>query len=327
MRTRLALLWLVCCLGSSPPVLAQAAVGQDTPSGTLQPVEWRLSGVRRASPSGPGRLEETTGVLISDPARQVLRFEARGRDLFAVAYGRITVIHYEEGKYPQRFLHRSSFYLTFHYADDTGRDAFETVRLLSREEALSALETIGEHTGCPTDRSDATESFLGIPIRAETGTRVVITDVSGRTVKGVIRQLSSSSLALDDSTGTTRVFDEADVRRIRLAYSPKRDAFFGLGVGFAAGAGLAYVAAGLGGCFNENRTTNCDVVSEMLLVGAITGGTTALIVMTVRALLYPVDSAFDVYRGETPGASRGYTIAIAPQVGPASRGVVVVVRF
>ena len=118
-----------------------------------------------------------------------------------VPYERITAMHYEKAEYPRRFLRRSSFYLTVHYSDVAGRPAFETIRLLSERDALSALATLERDTGGTFDRSLATQSFLGIPIRAGIGARVAVTDQTGQATKGVITQLSASSLTLDESTG------------------------------------------------------------------------------------------------------------------------------
>ena len=62
-------------------------------------------------------------------------------------------------------------------------------------------------------------------------------------------------------------------------------------------------------------------------VAAVTGGLGALIGMTVGALRYPLNKAFDVYLGDARGASKPSAITIAPQVGQARKGVLVSVRF
>lgn len=118
-----------------------------------QPAEWRLTGVRRATPTGPGRVKEVEGALISDAVRREIRFKATEHTGFVVPYDRIDALHYEEAKYPQRFLRRSSFYLTVHYSDADGRQAFETIRVLSERDALSALATLERDTFSPTGRT------------------------------------------------------------------------------------------------------------------------------------------------------------------------------
>jgi hypothetical protein len=328
MKASIGLAFLTCTFAVPSSALAHDESGPRAIIAISQAAEWRLAGARRATPSGPGRLHEATGDLVSDPAQEVVRFESAGRPLFVVPYDRIAVVHYEDAKYPRRFLWRSSFYLTIHFVDDAGQDAVETIRLLSRDDAVAALDAIERHSGCVTDRSEATSSFLGIPIRATTGTRVVVTDRDGRTTGGVISRLSSRSFLLDDeATGASRVFEEAAVRRIRLAYSPRHDALVGLAMGAGTGIFATWVVSGLGGCYDENRSDDCHVLRDMAIAGSAVGGVGALLGMTIGALRYPLNGAFDVYRGDAPGASTPYSISVRPEIGNRRRGVFVVVQF
>jgi hypothetical protein len=273
-------------------------------------------------------VKEVAGVLVSDSKGKQIRLEAAERPFYVVPFDRITAMHYEKAEYPRRFLRRSSFYLTVHYSDVDGRPAVETIRLLSERDALSAIATLERDTGGTFERSIATQSFLGIPIRAGIGARVAVTDQAGHTTKGTIAGLSAVSLALEESTGPPRVFDETSLRKIRLLYSPKHDALVGLGFGAAFGASAIYYSAALSGCFSQTgHTDDCHVLQVAAAVAAVGGGLGALIGMTIGSLRYPSNKAFDVYRGDARGASRTSAITIAPQVARARKGVLVSVAF
>ena len=243
--------------------------------------------------------------------------------MYVVPYERITAMHYEEAKCPQRFLRRSSFYLTVHHSDDTGGPAFETIRLLSERDALAAVDTLERDTGGTVDRSLATQSFLGLPIRVGLGTRVAVTDQAGETTDGAITQLSASSLALEESTGVSQVFDETDVQKIRLLYSPKHDLLVGLGAGAGLGAFLGATFVGLGGCPEDG----CNHLGAAAVTAGVFGGLGALIGPLVGAVRYPFNNAFDVYRGDARGASGGSAVTVMPLVTPTRNGVLVSVRF
>ena len=49
--------------------------------------------------------------------------------------------------------------------------------------------------------------------------------------------------------------------------------------------------------------------------------------MTIGALRYPSNRAFDVYRGDVRNASKGPTIMIGPQISHARKGAFVSVTF
>jgi hypothetical protein len=315
MKALLSVVLMTGVIGSPQPALAQVPADP--------PAVWRLGGARSTTPAGPGRVKEVAGVLVSDSERKQIRLEAAGRALVEVPYERITSMHYEEAEYPRRFLRRPSFYLTVHYSDASGRPAFETIRLLSERDALSATDTLERDTERTFDRSRATRSFLGIPIRARIGTRVAVTDQTGQTTKGTIAQLSTVSLALDESAGVSRIFDETNVRKIRLLYSPKHDALVGLGIGAAGGAFLGATFVGISGCPEEG----CPRLSAAAVWAGIFGGLGALIAPTAGAVRYPFNHAYDVYRGDAPGASESAAITIAPQVAQSRKAVLVSVRF
>ena len=317
----LSLALVVCVAGSSRPACAQApaappAIAQVLPAAQL--TEWRLAPARHAIPTGPARLKEATGVLISDPQGKQIRFEAKDGAGFVVPYERINAMHYEEWNYPRRAWRKSSFYLTVHYSDVAGRPAFETIRLLSEQDALSAIDTLERDTGRTFDRSLATRSFKGIPIRAGIGARVAVTDQTGQTTKGTITQLSASSLALGGSAGAAQVYDETSLRKIRLLYSPKHDAL----VGFTLGVGMGAVTGVLAGALGDENVVGTAVAAAGLL-----GGLVAAIGMTTGALHYPFNSAYDVYSSDGKGAFRTSAIMIAPQVAQGRKGVLVSVRF
>jgi hypothetical protein len=271
-------------------------------------------------------VKEVVGVLVSDSLGKQIQLEAAGRNVYVVPYERVTAMHYEEADYPRRFLRKSSFYLTLHYSDAAGRPAFEAIRLLSRRDALAALATLERDTGLTVARSVTNQSFLGIPIRARVGTPVAVTDQSGRTIKGVIAQLSAVSLTVDESTGVPRTFDETSLRKIRLLYSPKHDALVGLGLGAAMGAMLgARVGAGGGrGCGSEG----CHVLEGAAIYAGVFGGLGTLIGVTVGGLRYPSNDAFDVYRGDSRSTSPAASaVRIVPQFAQSRIGVIVLVRF
>lgn len=309
MKALLSLVLMTGVIGSVQPAFAQVPVAP--------PAVWRLEGARSTTPTGPGRVKEVAGVLVSDSEGRQLRLEANGRAGFVVPYERITAMHYEEAKYPRRFLRRSSFYVTVHYSDVAGQPAFETIRLLSEQDALAALDALERDTGRTVGWSLATQSFLGIPIRADIGARVAVTDQAGQTTKGAITQLSASSLALDGSAGVARLFDETSVRKIRLVYSPKLDALFGAAMG--ASVGVLFVLL--------NPMGGTAIATDYLVVPAVFAGALAGGFMISGAVQSLFSNAYDVYRGDARGGFKTSAITIAPQVAQARKGVLVSVRF
>jgi hypothetical protein len=317
MRSLIALA-VATVVSSALPALAQpAADAQEA---------WRLGGPRSVTPTGPGRVKEVSGVLVSDPAGREIRLDAAGRDVFRVPYDRIVAMHYERAGYPGRFLRRPSFYVVVHYTDAAGSPAAETIRILSERDALAAIDTFQQHTGRGVERSVTGEAFLGIPIRARVGTRVAVTDSAGEAVKGTIAELSSSSVTLSQSDGGDRVFDAKAVRRIRLLYSPRHDALVGFSGGAAFTVFSVWLSAGLSGCYTS-PTSSCHIARAMIGGAVIGGGIGAIIGTTIGSIRYPFNHAFDVFRAGPASAPRSSVVTIAPQFGSSRRAVVVSLIF
>lgn len=317
---------------------AARATPPEAPSRSALTAASRFASARRLIRADAGRVKEATGVLISDPPGRTIRFDVDGRAVFAIPYDSVTAMHYEQAQYPKRFLRRPSFYLTIHYSDSADQAAFETLRLLSGPEVVSALDTLERDTGRTFERSLATRSFLGVPVRARVGARVAVTDQTGQTAKGTIAQLSTSSLALDESTGAPRIFEKGDVRKIRLLYSPKHDVLAGLGQGAIFAGVSTFMFGALGGCFGGEALgagsgsggNNCDVHDFLKFAApvlAVSAGVGALIGPTIGALRYPFNKAFDVYLGDTRSASTTSAVTIVPHVTKERKGVAVSLRF
>jgi len=314
MRSLIALAFIAT---SAWPALAQTARdAQET---------WSLDGPRHVTPTGPGRVREVSGTLVSNPNAREIALDAAGREVFRVPYDRIVAVHYERAAYPRRFLRRSSFYLVVHHTDAAGNPASETLRVLSEHEALAVVETVERHIGRDVQQSAAGHSFLGIPIRARVGTRIGVTDSAGEAAKGAIAALSPSSLTLVDSDGVHRVFDVGSVRRIRLLYSPRHDAVVGFSWGAAFTIFSVWLNAGLSGCSNS-ASSDCHVARAMIGGAAIGGGIGALVGTTIGAMRYPFNHAFDVFAGPA-SAPRSPVVTIAPQFGTSRRGVVISLVF
>lgn len=144
------------------------------------------------------------------------------------------------------------------YVDSGGRDTFETLRL-SGSDPRPLLATLERDTGQKIDHSTGKWSFPGIPVRAAIGDRVTVTDSSGQTSKGRIMHLTRSAITLDGPRGASRGFAQADVRRIKLSHSMRRDALMGFSKGAllsAAVIGLPAVALGgaVGGAATQGRS-------------------------------------------------------------------------
>lgn len=289
------------------------------------PNAWRMDGVARVMPTGPGRADQDTGLLISDPARREVRLERSGGALFRVPYDRVVAIHYEKGDKPSGLLRRSRAFVVLHHTGAGGEAASEALRFRSERQALEFVGAIEQHTGRVVDRSSARESFLGAPLRARTGSRVVVTGADGETVRGTVASLSPSSLTLTLLTGDARQYSTEELRRIRLSYSPKHDAV----VGGAVGAGMAvfnvWLAAGLSGCYNDSAS-NCHVAQAMAGGAVVVGGLGALIGVTVGSMRYPFNKAFDVYR-PAPAGAPARSVSVAPRFGPSAASVSIAVSF
>jgi hypothetical protein len=326
MKSVLSLTSIVFLVGSVIPVAAQ---GPDALNQTIVPAvvqesslneQLRAADAHRITRGAGGRVEEASGLLVSDPRRRYLWFEVDDETTFWVSYDRIAAMHHETAVEPSKWgwpLKVTKYYVTIHYADSEGRLAFETLRL-SEHDTPVTLGTLETHTGVRIDRTLARASFLGIPIRAAIGDRVTITDHSGQTSEGTIMALSASSIALDGSTGV-RVFDRATVSRISHRRSRGRDAAKGFAIGAVIGAVTGGVAGrGLGG-------DGTAAFEGAALFGAAWGGMGALLSVAIPS--YRFRATRDVYLADTRSASRPLAITIAPQASRGTKGVALSLRF
>ena len=336
LAARHAVLPALLTLALSTPALSQTQVQAGTTNGdvtvaagpadqTAQTAESRFADARRVTRTGGGHLEETKGLLISDPKAKEIRFEEGDRPAFAIPYDWVTAMHYGQYGEAKRsfrnpFWTRPLYYLTVHYVDAAGQARFETVRWVSeRAPALDALET---ETGLRIDHAPTQRSFLGIPIRVTIGDRVTITDLTGRKTTGKITQLSATALALDGSTGAQQSFADSSVQRVRLPYSLKR----GVLVGFASGA-IYGASSWMLLLADSGEWTTGDAMEGAALFGAGGAVLGAVIGPAVGAVRHRFDRSKDVYVGGTTGASRTSVITVGPQIAKDRKGVLVSVGF
>jgi outer membrane lipoprotein SlyB len=209
-------------------------------------------------------------------------------------------MHYEKAVEPSKAgwpVKKTKDYLTIHYSDGDGRARFETVRLAATDIAL-ALEQLERDTRLTVERTPARHSFLGIPIRAAIGDRVLVSDANGATAEGTITELSASGLVLDGSA----IFDEASVNTIRLARSPGRDATRGFGFGTLAGGilgGLLVKAVG-----GDAKSAAQGAAIAGMFLGGVSGAVSG------ASASYRFRASRDVYLGRPPViAAAGATVA------------------
>jgi hypothetical protein len=310
--TRVSMTLIVCLIAAS-----SAAQSLQPAPGTA----WRVA-ARLMIRTGGGHLEERKGFLVSDPLAGRIRFEGETADGFDARYDRITSLHYEDGaKHPDRLFNKDvEFYLTIRHSDDAGGPLVSTVRL-NEADVATTLKRLEADTGLTVDRTSARRSFLGLPIRVAVGDSVSITDVTGRQLKGTITALSASSLTLAGSAGVARVFDDANVAKIRLRYRPGRAALLGFVSGAAAGgAFVTLLCASYEGC-------GAGDVPALLGLAAGVGGMTAGYAVALGAVAHPLSKSPEVYvRGGRAGASSS-AVAVAPLLTRQRRGMVVSVTF
>lgn len=154
-------------------------------------------------------LDDVRAVLVIDTQGRELRVEADNRTLLALPFGRITGLHYEESKYPKRFLSRSTPFLAIQH--DAAADGVSLLRL-STESTPRILEAIERATGIRVDRGATTTSFAGLAIHLARDHVVELTDTNGSRSRGTVVTLSASSIDL----GPAGRFDAASVRTIRV---------------------------------------------------------------------------------------------------------------
>jgi hypothetical protein len=322
MKSALFLTSIICQLAATTPVWSQAPhpAGQilapDATRRTAPNAGSRFADARRVIPKGGGRVEEFKGLLVLDPEDKELRFNEGVQPSFTVSYESITALHYEKAVEPSKWgwpLKDTKEYLTIHYADSAGRPAFETVRL-SAPDVRPLLDALETHTGLKIDRTLAKQSFLGIPIRAAIGDRVMVTDQAGNDTEGALTQLSASSLALDGS-----VFDGSSVKTIRRTRSRGHDALRGFGYGAVIGG----IAGGLlVGAVDRDARSAFEAAA---ILGGFVGGISA--VVSGASASYRFRSTRDVYLGGTSDASKTRVFMIMPQLANHSKAVVVSLRF
>jgi hypothetical protein len=307
--TRATMILIVCLVASAWPEGAQAQSA------------WRVA-ARLLVRTGGDHLEQPKGFLVSDSAAGRVRFEGQHPDRFEARYDRITSLHYEDGaKHPGRLFNKDvEFYLTIHHSDDAGRQLVSTVRL-NEDDVSSTLNRLEADTGLTVHRTEAKRSFLGLPIRVAVGDSVSITDVTGKELKGRITALSESSLAVGGSGGVARVFDEANVAKIRRRYNPGHEALVGFAAGVAIGGGVAaMLCAANGGC-------GAGDLPEIVLIVAGSGGWMAGISVASGAVLHPLSKSPEVYRGGRGAGGAAAAVTVAPLLTRQRRGIAVSVTF
>jgi hypothetical protein len=248
------------------PLAFCLCLGLATTNLAAQPVDLRVVEKRHVINQRDGGFEEDKGWLVLDtPARQ-LRFEVDLQATFTVEYSRLTAIHFENSSEASKWgwpLKDSRNYLTIHHLDRDGQAAFETFHLRGDDVAW-LVDALHRETGLTIDHTLAKRSFLGIPIRAAVGDRVVVTDKMGQVVRGAITELSASALAVDGYA-----FDSGNVHTIKRARSRGRDVLRGLAIGAIPGAiAGAWFGYGLGGSAGA-------ALQGAAMMGAYTGATGA----------------------------------------------------
>jgi hypothetical protein len=175
--------------------------------------------------------DETKGALVSDAQQRRLHFEGDSGRVLDLPFDRLVDLHSESSRYPRRVFRGAGLYLVVHYVEQLGEPAFEIFRLpTSTGNAL--LATIERDTGRTIDRSDTTDSFLGLPIHVFDADTVVISSESGVQIKGPLRRMSPTTIDIDAGT-----FPAATIRRIRVTDS--------IGEGILYGGLIAAVPAAL----------------------------------------------------------------------------------
>jgi hypothetical protein len=165
---------------------------------------------------GSRGFRETEASLIIDASGGRIRVETSSAGpVLDIPFDAVTGIHYEESRYPPRFLGRRGFYLTVHHTGSRGEAEVAILRLPSRTSAEDCLARIERDTPLRVDRRPATASFQGLPIHAFVGTVVYVTDDTGRRTKGTIAEFQPSAIRLAEGGR----FEEASIRRIDVSDS------------------------------------------------------------------------------------------------------------
>jgi hypothetical protein len=160
----------------------------------------------------------------------------------------------------------------------------------------------------PAPAQTVASSFEELPLVLKKGRTVVVTEASGRQIKGTVADVSTSSLVI--LIPEARTFADGTVTEIRGPDTLRNGALTGLGVG--AGAGLAMVAAM---CADG---PDCGPSVQVVGVGA---GIGAAIGAGVDALLNNRGKVLYRSRQQT------FSLTISPLAGKDRQGVRASVRF
>jgi len=307
--TRATMTLIVCLVASVWPEGAQAQSA------------WRVA-ARLLVRTGGGHLEERKGFLVSDPVAGRVGFERQLPDGFDARYDRITGLHYEDGaKHPGRVFNKDvEFYLTIHHSDDAGRQLVSTVRL-NEDDVASTLHRLEADTGLTVDRTEARRSFLGLPIRVAVGDSVSIVDITGKQTKGRVAALSEASLAVVGPGGVARVFEQANVAKIRLRYKPRQAALLGFVSGAAAGGAVVALGCGAyGGC-------EAGDLPYVVLMAAGAGVWGASFSVALGAIVHPLSKSPEVYLGGRGAGGAAAAVTVGPLLTRQRRGIAVSVTF
>jgi hypothetical protein len=113
-----------------------------------------------------------------------LTFEVDGATVFETPYDRVTALHYEPNKFPQRAFGRASHYLVIEATRADGGSVIQAIRWSSNDDAQRACDRVAQDAERRVERTKANRSLLGLGIRLATGDFVYVTDRTGRREKG-----------------------------------------------------------------------------------------------------------------------------------------------
>jgi hypothetical protein len=228
MRAAASLLLIACLAAHASAPREAAASGPDAVSPA------RFANARAMTPLGRERYAERRGVLVSDPDRRRLVFDADGRNVAEVPYERVSTIHFERTNVPHRAFGRSSVVLVIHErgADDAG--AVLLVRWLSGDDAKPALETLARHLGRRVPEVARRRSFAGLALYIAPGDTVFVTDRRGRREKALVRRVGDDALETSslEAADPPRAWSAGEVRKVELGHLrlEHNSRFTGLGI-------------------------------------------------------------------------------------------------
>lgn len=324
MQNRAGVFIALALMFGSGPAGAQA-VDQRPVAAPSPPNLWRMVDAQRTTATSPGHFRSTNGELVLDSARREITFDAAHGAATVVPFDGIVALHLEDTGNRRGLVRNRDLFLVVHHAAGQAGGGAETFRM-SEGAGLAAVEAIEQRTGRVFDRSEAHASFLGIPVRTTIGTRLSVSDDTGRTTSGTLVSVSTTTLVLRGADGRTRELAASSIRRVRRPYAPGPSALRFALVGSAVGAFNVFLVAGLGGCFEVQEPANCNHLGGATLASAaITAGLFSAVSVTVGAMKYPFNSNYDVY--SPPGARPIARHTLVPQPGGGSWGVSMSFRF